>query len=169
MFIFNLKVNSKKIIWLWHTENPFNQRTNSCSIEYLSTKFQNQWEKVNAEFQLLRQYKSNSGIWLFLMMLFHVDSEMYEGVSTSFRNHPKVKEPEITMQSYTFFRLFIDCPQTKIVTWCMTLKFIIEESISRNLLCTTMHINVWAPPEMYYECIWSKWDQQNWFLHKMLV
>ena len=98
--------------------------------------------------------------WTLGLLLF----VMYEGVSTSFRNHPKVKEQDISflylidetslkMQSYTFFRLVIDCPQTKIVK---------SVHDTRNWLHTIMHINVWAPPEMYFESILSMWDQQNW-------
>ena len=36
------------------------------------------------------------------------------------------------MQSYTFLQLFIDCPQTKIVTWVHDTEIHIWKSISRN-------------------------------------
>ena len=46
------------------------------------------------------------------------------------------------MQSFTFLRLFIDCPLTKIVTWVYDTELHNEESISRNGLHIIMHLNV---------------------------
>ena len=64
---------------------------------------------------------------------------LYEGVSKSFRNHPKVKEPEMSFlylihktSLKSHFPTFIDCPQTKLVTWVHDTEIHTETSISRN-------------------------------------
>ena len=54
------------------------------------------------------------------------------------------------MQSYTFIQLFIDCPQTKIVTWVYDTEIIIKKTVSRNKLHTILHLNVLEPPELYF-------------------
>ena len=90
--------------------------------------------------------------------------DIYEGVSNNSWHHPEVKEPHTSFwylihktslkdhyaKFYTFLRLFIDCPHTKIVTWVHDTEIHNGKYISRNGLHTIIHPNIWAPPEMYF-------------------